>query len=190
MGQGVTGAARKAKPTWRDVLALYGDAMCSAQILEGELVQILYYLHIVTGQVSEPSLDWAYRLISRKPLGDVLDAIRGAGGNLPHEHEQVIAKAITLRNFLAHKFFHKFKPPMTSSECERVSSRLQKDESKLNAAYKLLQPLRLKLEKRIGEPALQFRQAGQKIIGEKLIEVIESSIQDAVEDAMRDEYDA
>jgi hypothetical protein len=119
------GALRKAWLAWREVLALYGDVMCSAQILEGELLQILYFLRIPAGELTEPSFDWAYRRMLRMSPREVLDSIRGAGGNLSNEHQQIIEKAVTARNFLAHAFFHKYNPVMTASQCERVISRLR-----------------------------------------------------------------
>ena len=69
-------------------MAIYAGAMCSAQILEGELVQVLYFLRIKSGELKEPGFDWAYHQMMRQKPSEVLDWIRGAGGNLSYENEK------------------------------------------------------------------------------------------------------
>ncbi|HEV3114566.1 MAG TPA: hypothetical protein VGY99_29110 [Candidatus Binataceae bacterium] len=65
---------------WQNVIALYGGAMCSAQILEGELVQILYYLRIAEGELkTESDHSWAYTQMERLKPGELLEQIRKKG---------------------------------------------------------------------------------------------------------------
>ncbi len=79
MDEKITNVFRKTSSAWRDVMALYAEAMCSAQILEGELVQVLCFLRIGSGELKE-GFDWAYQQMMRKKPSEVLDWIRGSGG--------------------------------------------------------------------------------------------------------------
>jgi hypothetical protein len=172
MDEKAANSLRRMSEAWRDVMTIYAGAMCSAQILEGELVQILYFLRILTGELREPSFDWAYGQMLRMSPREVLDSIRGAGGNLPREHQQLIDKAIRARNFLAHAFFHKYNPVMSAPHCERVASKLKKVEADLDAAYELLQPLRQKLETQLDLSA--DRQIASEKFQKRIVEALES----------------
>jgi hypothetical protein len=66
----------KTAAAWRDVMALYGEAMCSAQILEGELVQVLYFLRMGSGELKEQGFDWAYQQMMRIKPSEVLDLVK------------------------------------------------------------------------------------------------------------------
>jgi hypothetical protein len=150
MDEKVASVLRKASEAWRDVMAIYAGAMCSAQILEGELVQVLYFLRIKSGELKEPGFDWAYHQMMRQKPSEVLDWIRGAGGNLSYENEKIIRQALRLRNFLAHEFFHKHNPVMSGTQCKQIASKLKKIDAELETAFELLQPLRQKLETQLG----------------------------------------
>jgi hypothetical protein len=162
----------KTSEAWRDVMAIYALAMCSAQVLEGELVQVLYFLRIKSGELKEQGFDWAYDEMMRWKPSEVLDWIRGAGGNLSHENEKTIRRALRLRNFLAHEFFHKHNPVMSGTQCERIASKLKKIDSDLGAAYELLQPLRQKLEIQLGLSA--DRQLASEDFRKKFVAAFES----------------
>ena len=153
-------------------MAIYAGAMCSAQVLEGELVQVLYFLRIKSGELKEPGFDWAYQQMMRQKPSEVLDWIRGAGGNLSYENEKIIRQALRLRNFLAHEFFHKHNPVMTGTQCERIASKLKKIDADLEAAFELLQPLRQKLEIQLGLSA--DRQITSKNFQKRIVEAFES----------------
>jgi hypothetical protein len=150
MGETTANILSKASEAWRDVMALYAGAMMSAQILERELVQVLYFLRIGSGELRKERFYWEYhQMMGMKPR-KVLDYIRGCGGNLSHESQEAVKKALLDRNFLAHGFFHKYKPAMSATQCKRAGTMLRKIESDLNAAHGLLQPLRQELENRLG----------------------------------------
>ena len=172
MDEKVANIFRKAPRAWRDVMALYAGAMCSAQILEGELVQVLYFLRIKSGELKEQGFDSVYQQMMRKKPSEVLEWIRGAGGNLSPESQETLRRALRLRNFLAHEFFHKHNPVMSATQCERVASKLRKIDFDLTAAYELLQPLRQRLEKEPG--LLGHRQTKEQNFRKRIIEVIES----------------
>jgi len=146
----VANVLRKMSSARRDVMALYAEAMCSAQILERELVQVLYFLRIGSGELKERAFYWAYQQMIRKKPREVLDWIRGSGGNLSQGTQETINGALRVRNFLAHEFFHKHNPVMSLAQCEQIASKLRKIDADLTAAYELLQPLRRKLEKQLG----------------------------------------
>src|SRR5260370_21137202 len=109
---------RKMSSARRDVMALYAEAMCSAQILERELVQVLYFLRIGSGELKERAFYWAYQQMIRKKPSEVLDWIRGSGGNLSQGTQETINGALLVRNFLAHEFFHKHNPAIILEQCE------------------------------------------------------------------------
>lgn len=150
MDQKLANVLEKASTAWRNVMALYGGAMCSAQILERELVQILAFLHTKTGVIKEEGSDWAYQKMLYEKPSDVLIRIKGSGGNLSLESQEIVRKALLTRNFLAHKFFHQYGPIMSAAESRRVSLKLIRIDSELKTAFDLLQPLRLQLEKELG----------------------------------------
>ncbi len=163
---------RRMSEASRDVMAIYAGAMCSAQILEGELVQVLYFLRIKTGELKEQGFDWAYHQMMRWKPSEVLDWIRGAGGSLSHGNEETIRRALRLRNFLAHEFFHRHNPVMSAPQCERVASKLKKIDAILTAAYQLLQPLRQKLETQLGLSA--DRRIASEDFQKRIVEALES----------------
>lgn len=150
MEQKLAGVFEKASIAWRNVMALYGEAMCSAQILERELVQVLAFLRSKTGIIRDEEFDWAYEKMMYEKPSDILVWIQGTGGNLSRDSQEAIKKALQTRNFLAHKFFHQYNPVMSASQSRRTSVKLQKFDSDLKVAFELLQPLRLKLEKELG----------------------------------------
>jgi hypothetical protein len=170
MGQKLANILGKMSQAWRDVMAIYAGVMCSAQILEREIVQVLYFLRIASGELKEEGFDWAYGQMMRRNASEVLDSIRGAGGNLSRENEETIRRALHLRNFVAHEFFHKYNPVMSAARCKRIASRLRKDDAELMAAYELLQPVRQKLEKQLG----LSRQRTEENFRKRLIDAIES----------------
>lgn len=141
----------KVAMAWHDVMALYGHAMLSAQILEGELVWVLWALRTKIGELKESDFDWAYEQMRRAKSVDLLNLIRGSGGNLSADNLEVIRKAIHARNFLAHRFFHQYSPitggVLKNRQC---ATKLRKIKSELEAAHSLLVPLRLKLEGELG----------------------------------------
>jgi hypothetical protein len=124
--------------------------MCSAQILEGELIQILYYLRIAEGELkTESDHNWAYTQMERLKPSELLEQIRKKGVNRQTVFEKTLERAFRTRNFLAHRFFHRYNPIMTASECQEVESKLREMAQELDTAYNRLQPLRLALEKKL-----------------------------------------
>src|SRR5208282_4131853 len=172
MEQKLANVLIRASTAWRDVLAIYGGTMCSAQILERELVQVLAFLRTKTGELKSGDFDWAYREMVRMKPGDILTLFQGSGGNLSPESQESVRKALRARNFLAHEFFHKFSPVMTAPQSKRIAIRLQKIDSDLTSAFELLQPLRLKLEAQLG--LSEQRQSVSKDFREKIIQAIVS----------------
>ena len=172
MDEKAANSLRRMSGAWRDVMAIYAGAMCSAQILEGEMVQVLYFLRIRSGELKEQGFDWAYHQMMGWKPSEVLNWIRGAGGNLSRRDEETIRRALRLRNFLAHEFFHKHNPVMSAPHCERVASKLKKIDADLNAAYELLQPLRQKLEAQLGLSA--DRQIVSENFQKRIVEAFES----------------
>src|SRR5258708_1795268 len=118
-------------------MALYGEAMCSAQILERELVQVLAFLRTKTGIIKDEEFNWAYEKMMYEKPSDILIWIQGTGGNLALDNQETIRKALQTRNFLAHKFFHQYNPIMSVSQSRRVSAKLQKFDSDLKGAFEL-----------------------------------------------------
>jgi hypothetical protein len=144
---------KKVSIAWTEVSARYASAMCAAQLLERELVTILGFLKQLLGQLTSDN-NWAYAQIERMKAKELLKLIRGCGGNLSSEENKIIEEALNSRNFLAHGFFHKYNPVMTSTQCKRAIRRHRTIESELDAAYRLLQPLRQNLEKRLNLSAV------------------------------------
>jgi hypothetical protein len=140
----------KVATAWHDVMALYGDAMLSAQVLEGELAWVLGALQTKIGALKDSDFDWAYEQMRRAKALDLLNLIRGSGGNLSADNLEVIRKAIYARNFLAHRFFHQYSPITGVLKSRQCATKLRKIKSELQAAHRLLLPLRLKLEGELG----------------------------------------
>lgn len=153
-------------------MALYAHAMCSAQILERELVQVLAFLRTKTGELKEKNFDWAYEKMMHDKPSDLLIWIQGSGGNLPQDSQDRIRKALFERNFLAHGFFHSYSPVMSAPQTKRIATKLQKIDADLTAAFNLLQPLRLKLEGQLGLSAV--RQSVREDFRKTFIEAVAS----------------
>jgi hypothetical protein len=135
---------------WHNVMALYGEAMCSAQILEGELVQILYFLRWADGDLkSEADHTWAFRQLEHLKPSELLEQIRRKGVKIREHLKQPIERAFRTRNFLAHQFFHKYNPIMDAVQCKEVERKLRLMDEELTKAFDRLQPLRLALEKKL-----------------------------------------
>jgi hypothetical protein len=122
--QRVANLLEKASTAWRNVMALYGEAMCSAQILERELVQVLAFLRSKAGIIRDEEFNWAYEKMLYEKPSDILIWIQGTGGNLPRANQETIKKALQTRNFLAHKFFHQYSPVMSAPQSRRISAKL------------------------------------------------------------------
>jgi hypothetical protein len=146
---------KKVSAAWGSVQQRYASAMCAAQLLEGELIQIMAFLRIRTGELNSPDFESAYAKMERMRAKEILSFIRGCGGNLSLDDYKIIEGALKSRNFLAHRFFHEYNPVANLTECKRAVQKLRKIESELNAAYKLLQPLRQNLEERLKLTAIR-----------------------------------
>lgn len=147
----MTDLLEKVASAWRDLLAAYAGAMCSAQILERELVQILALLRMGSGELSGSDFEWAYLQMTRMKPSEVLNSIRGAGGNLSREKQEVIKSAMRERNFLAHEFFHKYNlATLGAAQSTKIVRQLYKINSNLKVAFESLNPLREQLVMPLG----------------------------------------
>jgi hypothetical protein len=89
----------------RDVYAHFGLAMFLAQGLEHAIVNSLVILRLpLRGQLTRADIDSLMEKNFRKPLGEILRALRSEV-ELPADLEATLTEALKVRNHLAHHYF-------------------------------------------------------------------------------------
>jgi hypothetical protein len=147
MDQKLTNVLGKAAAAWRDVMSIYAGAMCSAQILEGELVQVLSFLRVGSGELKGGNhFDWAYEHMTRMKPIEVLKWIRG-GRRQSFARESGNHQEGTPRSeFSSSRILSQIQP---CDECRTVyAGHLKTSEDRIESerSFNSLQPLRGKLE--------------------------------------------
>lgn len=89
----------------REIFALFGAALYSAQVLEHGLVNLMYVANALSGRIpSVAEVDRFFEKSFRRTLGQLATQLRSSL-DVDDDIELVIRDAVSRRNVLAHSFF-------------------------------------------------------------------------------------
>ncbi|GEM_PF-6600786 len=80
MEQSTSNVLGKASEAIRNVMAMYAGAMCQAQILERELVNVSYTLRMRTGTLKGQDVNWVYEQTIHQHVTSIWISSVGIGG--------------------------------------------------------------------------------------------------------------
>lgn len=152
----------------REVYATYGLAMFHAQVLENGIINLILWSGVSDrAYLSTEQTDSAISELLTKTMGTIKKLLITRRADIAHL-EGELAKAVSLRNFLAHQYFRERSAAgMVDEGRRRMLAELQEAVAFFQAVDALLEPLTMKLvrargisDQQMAETMDEVRQGG------------------------------